>query len=314
MTDSATAAAPATDTPPATLVNPDTTPPAADATPPPADPPAADAPAGDPPSAAPEGWGADWRQKYAGEDEKLLKRLERYASPKAVVDALLEAQTKISKGEFAKPLPADATPEQVAAWREANGIPAKADGYFDKLPDGLVLGDEDKKIFGEFAERMHAQNVPPAVMHEVVKWYNEFSEAQMAARADLEVQTRDATAEALREEWGADYKTNLNLAMNLVSSAPSGVKDRLLSARLGDGTPLLNDPAMMNWLVAQARELNPVVTLVPNSQNPSQGIEAEIQQIETTMRTNRAAYNRDVQMQTRYRQLLEARQKLAKAS
>ena len=33
-------------------------------------------------------WPADWRQKYAGDDPKILKRLERYGSPKAALDAL----------------------------------------------------------------------------------------------------------------------------------------------------------------------------------------------------------------------------------
>jgi len=316
MTDPVTTAAPAGDTPP--IQTDPSNPQASTAAPASSTPPVATvldpaAPAGAEPSA--EGWGADWRQKYAGDDEKLLKRLERYASPKSAIDALLEAQTKISKGEFAKPLPADATDEQKAAWREANGIPAKPEDYFAKLPNGVVLGDEDKAIFASVAEKLHAHNAPPEIVHELVGWYNEFKDAEMTRLAEMEQSTLASTQDALREEWGGDYRANVNVINSLLASAPEGIKDSMLTARLPDGTPLLHQPAMMRWLAQQAREINPAATLVPNASNPTQGIEQEIASIEKTMRTDRKSYNNDEKMQARYRQLLEARDKLlARAS
>jgi hypothetical protein len=259
---------------------------------------------------APDGWGEKWRETYANGDAKLQARLERYASPKAVVDALLEAQKRISAGEIRKPLAADAPPEAVAQWREDNGVPQKPEGYFEKLPEGLVLGDEDKEIFGDFATRMHEKHVPTETMHEVVRWYNEFVDNQAAQRAEIDRTSLDDTINVLRDEWGADYRTNVNVMKSYV--AP--VEDLLGAARLADGTPLMNNPRLVSWLTQQAREINPVVTLVPNHQNPTQGIDQEIAAIEKVMRTDRRAYDRDDKMQARYRQLLEGREKLAKAS
>jgi hypothetical protein len=268
-------------------------------------------PEGDTPPA--EGWGEDWRQKYAGEDDKALKRLERYASPKALIDALFEAQKKISAGDFAKPLAADATPEQAAEWRKANGLPEKAAGYFDKLPDGLVIGDDDKAIFESFAEKMHAKNVAPEVMHEVVRWYNEYAEAQVEGLAEKEASSRATAEEALRDEWGADYRANVNMVNGLLSAAPEGVKDALHTARLPDGTPLGNHPAVLRWLAQTARELNPAATLIPGSgEGNANSLDAEITNIEKQMRENRTGYMRDEKTQARYRQLLEAREKLAR--
>ena len=257
-----------------------------------------------------DSWGDNWRQTYANGDAKLQARLERYASPKAVVDALLEAQRKISAGEVRKPLAADAPPEAVAQWREDNGIPQKPEGYFENMPNGVVLGDEDKALFGQFAERMHAKHMPAELMHEVVGWYHDFVDEQATARAERANVSRDQARDVLRDEWGTDFKANLNAVEAFV--AP--VKDDLLAATMPDGTPLLNSPKLMSWLANQAREVNPIVTLVPNHQNPTQGIEQEIAQIERTMRTDRNAYNKDEKMQARYRQLLGAREKLAKAS
>src|SRR3990172_7165987 len=54
---------------------------------------------------------ADGRQQYAGDDPKKLSRLERYASPKAALDALFAAQQRISSGELKAALSPDATPE-----------------------------------------------------------------------------------------------------------------------------------------------------------------------------------------------------------
>ena len=173
----------------------------------------------------PKAWGEDWRQQYAGADEKLLKRLERYETPKAALDALLEAQKKISAGDFVKPLAADATPEQVAAWREANGVPEKPEAYFDGLPDGVVLGEEDKELFVDFAGKMHELNVPPKTMHAVVEWYNNFRDDQIAHYAQVNQDSKTALEADLKEAWGAGMTPNLNRVKALISKHGEGFKE-----------------------------------------------------------------------------------------
>ena len=61
----------------------------------------------------PTAWGEDWRDKVAKGDAKKLSRLGRYASPEAVVDALIAAQNRISSGDLKPTLKKDATPEQI---------------------------------------------------------------------------------------------------------------------------------------------------------------------------------------------------------
>jgi hypothetical protein len=107
----------------------------------------------------------DWRKSVSGGDEKAVKTFERFATLGDLGKAYREAQAKISSGELAKPLPKDATPEQIKAYREGNGIPEKPEGYFEKLPNGLVIGEDDKPLFEGFAKSMHELNAPPAMIH-----------------------------------------------------------------------------------------------------------------------------------------------------
>lgn len=265
----------------------------------------------DPTKPAGPTFAATWRADISGGDEKATKLLERYATPQDFTKAYLEAVKKISSGELAKPLPKDATPEQVAEWRKGNGIPEKPDGYFEKLPNGLVIGEDDRPMFDAVAQKLHARNVPPEVIHDLAEWYygsqNEHIQAQQAADAAA----KPALEEALREAWGADFKANANVYASYIAAAPKEVQDTLKSARDAEGNFILYKPEVVSWLVAQAREINPAGHITPaGNEGTVQSVQAEIDKIEKFMRTNRTEYNKDQAMQDRVKQLYGARIKL----
>lgn len=262
-----------------------------------------------------KGWGDDWRKTYAGEDAKLLTRLERYQSPKAALDALISAQNKISSGELRKPLGENAPADEVAAYRAQNGIPEKPEGYFEKLPEGLVIGDEDKPMFTSFAQGLHALNADPKIAQYAVKWYNDLQEERVAKLAEGDGTHKTAVEDALRAEWGGDYRANMNHIQGFLSQAPQGVAEMLGNARGSDGRAIFNDPGVVRWLAQIAREANPVGIIVPaGGGNAGETIDTEIKGIEKTMRENRTAYNKDEAMQSRLRKLYEARDNLQKRS
>lgn len=254
-----------------------------------------------------------WRADIAGGDEKAAKVLERFATPQDLAKSYLEAQAKIRSGELAKPLPKDATPEQVAEWRKGNNIPEKPEGYFEKLPNGLVIGEDDKPLFDSVAQKLHARNVPPEVMHDLTEWYYNLQNEQIKTQQDADSLAKPALEEKLREAWGADFKANANVYASYLESAPKDVQDVLKSARDAEGNFILYRPEVVSWLVAQAREINPAGHITPagNAGNV-QSIQAEIDSIESLMRTNRTAYNKDNAKQERLRQLYDARIKLQK--
>jgi hypothetical protein len=254
----------------------------------------------------------DWRKSIAGGDEKNIKLFERFATLGDVGKAFNEAQTKIRSGELAKPLPKDATPEQIAEWRKGNGIPEKPADYFTgSLPKGLVIGEDDKPFFDAYAEVFHKHNLKPEVVHEIAQKYYAMQDQQIQAQGVADNESKGKLTAALKQAWGQDFAANSNVYASYIAAAPKEVQEILTTARDVDGNFLLYNPAVVSWLTAQAREVNPAGHLVPGSGDGSiQTVQTEIDAIEKLMRTDRAAYNKDTAKQERLRQLYGARAKL----
>lgn len=253
----------------------------------------------------------DWRKQIAGGDEKAGKAFERFSTISDVGKSYLEAQAKIRSGELAKPLPKDATPEQVAEWRKGNGIPEKPEDYFNGLPNGLVIGAYDKPMFDAVAGKLHELNAKPEVIHALADWYYGMQDEQVEAQKVADSEGKNKLTGALKTAWGNDFGANSNVYASYIASAPKDVQEVLTQARGPDGNFLLYNPAVVSWLTAQAREINPAGHIVPNTGDGGmQSIQAEIDAGEKLMRTDRAAYNKDVKLQERLRQLYTARAKL----
>jgi hypothetical protein len=252
---------------------------------------------------------ANWRDAYAGDDDKFKSQLERFSTPGDMGKAFREAQGKISSGNLRVVPDENATPEDLAAFRLANGIPAESEGYFKDLPEGLVLGDDDKEIFGKFAGAMHEMNVEPAVMHKVIEWYNGFAEEQQDAMADLDNTHHQETEDTLRAEWGTDYRANINLVGALIETTFGEENAQaILNARDADGRAIMNIPGVLEGLASISRKLNPIHQLAPKTGiTAQQTLDDEIKGIEDLMRSDRDKYNKDDKMQERYRELLQIR-------
>lgn len=257
-------------------------------------------------------WPATWRQQIAGTDEKGLKQLERYASPADIWNKARALEQKISSGEYksATPYPDKGTPEQQAEWRKLNGVPEAPDKYDLNLGDGVVIGEADKPIVDEFLKAMHAANMPNGLAKPAIQWYLDFAEKQAEALYENDQKAKTDFEDALRPEWGNEYRANIQSINNMLAMAPNGLAERLLNARMADGTPFGSDPDTMRWLVSLSREINPIPSLTGMGQDQSlTKVEDRIKDIENTMRTDRAKYNKDEKMQEEYRQLLDFRQR-----
>jgi hypothetical protein len=290
-------------------------PPAAPATPPvEAGAPAAPAPVepapATPPAAPVEGdWPADWRAKLSP-DGKHSKTLDRFASPNAVLDSYLALRQKVDSGELKSTAPFDpkATPEEQVAWRKSHGIPEKAGDYSLKFGDGLIIGDADKPFVDGFLQAAHDSNTSPEQVNGILHWYYSTQEQTLIQQQEKDASFLTQTEDALRAEWGGEYRTNVNAIRGLVDTMPESIKDSFINARLADGTALMNHPDIARWLVSTAKTVNPVATVVPGAgANVAGAIDDEITTIEKTMRMDRKAYNNDLKMQARLRDLYDAR-------
>jgi hypothetical protein len=241
-------------------------------------------------------FGDKWREELAtGDDGKVdqdwLSKLQRYKSPKDYDKAHRAAVAKILEGAKSEPLPANATPEQTAAWRKANGIPEAHDKYDLTLAEGLVIGEDDKPRLDGFLKRMHGKNAHPDAVKEAVSWYYEEREAEMDALAESDRSATAATMEHLRATWGPDYPTNINVINGMINTMPENVRDKFRFGRLQDGTPIGADPDMMNWLAGTARQINPIGTVVPiGSGDASASAEKELGELKAMMGNPNSAY------------------------
>lgn len=259
---------------------------------------------------------ADWRKEIAGENAEWGKTLERFASPKAMFESYQALRTKMSSGELKSvtPFPEKGTPEQQTAWRKEQGLPEKPEGYAEhlKFDNGLVVGEEDKPGVDAFLKAAHSANYTPAQAKAAVGWYFQQKEVEAEARATQDKEIATKTIDALRAEWGSEYRTNMNGMHALLDTAPAGVKDKFMNGRLADGTPIMSDPDTLRFLTHLYRQVNPVSTVVPagDDNQMAKSIDDELSSIKNVMSTDRKKYNNDEKMQLRYRQLVAAKQKL----
>jgi len=252
----------------------------------------------------------NWRDDFAGDDDKFKSTLERFSTPADFAAAYREGQATISSGQLAKPLAEDAGEDDVKAYREANGIPLESHGYLENLPEGLVVGENDAPIAEIFMEALHTTNAPPAVAHALLAKYNEFAQESQDAQADLDSeQSAEATAE-LRTTWGADYKANINMVGAFMASTfGAEAKAQFENGRFQDGRAFLNDPKILQGIADVQRRLDPLTQVVEPGGDPAQTMNDEIAEIEKFMRTDRPAYNKDETMQARLRELYDIRTK-----
>jgi hypothetical protein len=259
-------------------------------------------------SVAPAG-GGDWRAALAGEDRSALKTLSRFSDGNAFWKSYQSMRQRLSSGDRSALSP-DATAEQVAEWRLANGIPETAQAYEIALEDGLQIGESDRALVDQYLDVAHKLNHTPDQVNANLNWYFALARQHEEGIADANLAARNDCEAELREDWGAEYRATLNGIASMLDGAPEGVKQSLLTAKAIDGTNLLNQPGVMRWLAELSRELNPVATVVGAGGASLTGIEDEIAQIEGVMREDRSKYNRDERMQERLRKLYGARERL----
>jgi hypothetical protein len=211
----------------------------------------------EPASAHPATWPEKWREELAGTDEKLLGQLKRLASPKDLWTSYRSLQQKLSSGEYTKKLPDNATDAQKAEWRKENGIPEKPTDY--KLPEiqGFEWSEADKPIVGSFIEALHSADVPQGVVDKALGWYAEFTGQQREAQFEADKSSKQTAEDALRTEFGNEYRPSINLLGRYLKDAdvfPNDLGTQILTARTADGSRLINNPDLIRLLVGQARD------------------------------------------------------------
>lgn len=224
-------------------------------------PPAADAAetAKEPAKAETTAWPEDWRDKLANGDEKLKNLLSRYTAPDAFAKAFKELRAAHDSRKPAKEdpgeLPENATPEQLAAWRKAKGVPEKPEDYEFEVPEGKELADSEYEILMDFAKSMHEKNIPAPVVKEISNWFLQYEETIAQKNADNAYKARLDTEEKLRAEWGPDYRANVNLMSNVLQEHLGSNASTFLQTQLMDGTRIGDNEVFVRLMADLARKV-----------------------------------------------------------
>ena len=256
--------------------------------------------------------GDDWRASMSGGDEKKMKIAERYSSPQAMMDALIAAQQKISSGDFTPTLGENPSDAELAAYREAHGIPDSPDKYEYKLPEGFNFGNEDQPYLDSVLEAAHKSNAPPAIVDGIINAYANVREQEAARQYQLDTQQREQVEDALRSEYGNEYRANHERIKNFIGTAPQEVQDMLLNGRGPDGRAFLNNLDMVRWLN------DSVVGEIYGGLHPTemggrdaqQVVADELKTLEADMNRDITAWRKSPEKRKRYVELLEAQERI----
>lgn len=259
----------------------------------------------DKPAATPADWPEDWRDRMSGGDDKVKRIIGRYGSPAALAKALVEAKDLIRSGPK-KPDAEDA--KGMAEWRKANGIPEEPAGY--KLPviPGVEWSDADKPAIAAYFEEAHRDGLPQSAVETGLKWYAKAQAEAATARSEAEKIAVRQTEDELRQEWGPEYRANIQLAKRAIEGLPEEIRAIHL-ATLPDGRKLGANPAFIKWAAQLGRDEFGDAALI--GQDGSSTISSRKAEIEKIRDTDFARYDNDRAMRDEYRKILEAEEHIA---
>lgn len=233
----------------------------------------------------------DWREQYAKGDEKKLGVLKRYSSYEAAMDALFEARQKISQGQQKPKLPDNATPEQIAEYRQSIGVPETPDKYDVSLGNGHVWGDADKPLLESFTKTAHEANVPAEYLKPMLAWYDKLQQDTIEKRTLADAGYKKANVDRLASEWGGNLGMETRIADEFMQQMGPEMYEQFKTARDGEGNLLFANADFIRWANKMQRELNPAGTVLPGTGiNSLQAAETRKAEIEAMMKDGSSAY------------------------
>ena len=247
----------------------------------------------------------NWRELMAGEDTKLLKKLQRMSHPSKVAQWGKSGDQKISSNEYRKALPEEHTDKELADFRKSNNIPQKADDY--KAPDikGHEWTDNDQPMLESYFDGMHKANATQAQTDAALHAYTDAISQALETQAANDVSTRQEIEDQLRANHGNRYRGNLKLWERYLGDTkfvPADMKNALDGARTADGRLLMNVPGFANYMIDEAvARYGEGAVVTSGEARMASDRKAEIQQI---MKHDIRRY-REEGLDKEYREILE---------
>ena len=162
-----------------------------------------------PPDAVTSGITPSWRDTLP-DDLKADKSLESFKDVPALAKSYVETKKLVGSKQAPTVPGAAASPEEVAAWRKALGVPDTPEGYTPKQHPIMALPQWNKEAQGAFLKLAHEEHIPPKTLDRILGFYGDFVAAGLK---DTDRMAAEAKGE-LRSEWGVNYDAYIGAAKN----------------------------------------------------------------------------------------------------
>lgn len=139
-------------------------------------------------------------------------------------------------------------------------------------------------------------NFDAEIVLEAERWIQEGNSLPQSELDAIDAREKNSGLAELRGLWGDKFESNLKAVKAFVNERLSpGARHLIQHGRNRDGRAFGNDPAVFQSMLPVALRA---------SQHPKGDTDSQIKEIESFMRSNRRAYDKDNAMQSRYRALL----------
>jgi DNA repair exonuclease SbcCD nuclease subunit len=155
----------------------------------------------------------------------------------------------------------NASPEEIAAYHKAIGIPEKPEEYeFPDMPEGLELSEQVKESRAEWGKRFQKLGIPKEAAKELSKLANEDALQELVAQKKADEDFVASQEAALRSEWkGEEYDRNKTLANRAFTELANrtGLKlEDLTQIETKDGRFLMDRAEIVRMFAAIGREMS----------------------------------------------------------
>jgi hypothetical protein len=198
-------------------------------------------------------------KKSAGEELQGHSYLDKYKTAEDFIKAGINHQSSLTKkaSEYFE----SEDPVVVAERNKLMGVPDSADGYEVSPELAEVVSEES---LAAFKAKAHEMGLPSKYVEEMVQFeadlWTKHAENQEAAK----VAERDATTEALREQWKGDtFDHNTKQVQNLLINElglsaddltqPIGNSAKLITALFDKVVPMYGDDKLIEGTMTQTR-------------------------------------------------------------
>lgn len=134
----------------------------------------------------------------------------------ALLGGLQNASNLAGKKALA-PLPPDATPEAKAEraklMSQLNNVPEKPEGYGFKRPEAIPETHWSQEYADGIAGILHKHQVSPEAAKELMAFDQAHAGKMISTLQQNQQAAQQAEQKALRDEWGADYGKQIDLAV-----------------------------------------------------------------------------------------------------